>query len=392
MNKIWPIFLWIAMLWTAQAQDTTIIKPRNLVYNPSFEDHIYCPRKIDALGVLVTVEGWYQPTKGSADYFNECGSKECGIPNNKLGIQETHSGSAYCGIYCSKNNYREYLQTQLKEPLKEGQQYQLSFYVSLSEYSPHIVATLGGLFTKDRISDTTFNILMRKQNNKLSNRVTQTIASYLEPQVVNPYDSLLNNTTEWKLIQGTFTATGGEEFLTIGNFYPAAQSNFVDRNQPENILPGAYYYIDDVSVICLDCQTDTQTATTPQKKFPPTYGNQELSIGGTIVLKNIFFEFDKSTILQQSYNELCNLIEILEQYPKLKIEISGHTDNKGSAEYNQRLSNNRAYAVMQYLINKGIDSKRLSYKGYGKTMPIDTNDTEEGRSNNRRVEFKVITF
>jgi outer membrane protein OmpA-like peptidoglycan-associated protein len=107
-------------------------------------------------------------------------------------------------------------------------------------------------------------------------------------------------------------------------------------------------------------------------------------------LKNIFFEFDKSNILQQSYKELQQLIELLTENPNMKIEIGGHTDDKGTIEYNQRLSENRANAVVKYLINKGISEKRLKYKGYGELHPIDTNETEAGRFNNRRVEFKIL--
>ena len=79
-------------------------------------------------------------------------------------------------------------------------------------------------------------------------------------------------------------------------------------------------------------------------------------------------------------------------YPQMTIEIGGHTDGKGSEAYNQRLSENRAKAVVDYLVSKGVDAKRLKYKGYGKTMPVDTNDTEEGRAKNRRVEFKILSM
>jgi outer membrane protein OmpA-like peptidoglycan-associated protein len=74
----------------------------------------------------------------------------------------------------------------------------------------------------------------------------------------------------------------------------------------------------------------------------------------------------------------------------MKIEIGGHTDDKGTIEYNQKLSESRAKAVVKYLVNKGIDERRLKYKGYGELSPIDTNDTEIGRFNNRRVEFKIL--
>lgn len=76
----------------------------------------------------------------------------------------------------------------------------------------------------------------------------------------------------------------------------------------------------------------------------------------------------------------------------LKIEISGHTDNVGSDALNQKLSENRAKAVVDYLTSKGISSLRMISKGYGKTQPIATNNTEEGRALNRRTEFKIIGF
>ena len=74
----------------------------------------------------------------------------------------------------------------------------------------------------------------------------------------------------------------------------------------------------------------------------------------------------------------------------MKIEIGGHTDSRGSTAYNQRLSESRARAVVEYLSSKGIDSRRLKFKGYGSSKPIDTNSTEEGRARNRRVEFTVL--
>lgn len=116
-----------------------------------------------------------------------------------------------------------------------------------------------------------------------------------------------------------------------------------------------------------------------------------INIGGTVVLKNIFFETAKYDLKKESYIELNKLIAFLKTNVNLKIEISGHTDNIGGKEYNQTLSENRANSVYSYLIDKGIDSKRLTFKGYGDTKPIDTNDTDLGRSNNRRTEFKIIS-
>nr|MBC8344014.1 OmpA family protein [Bacteroidota bacterium] len=114
-----------------------------------------------------------------------------------------------------------------------------------------------------------------------------------------------------------------------------------------------------------------------------------IKVGAKIVLNNIFFEFDKSTIETESEVELKILISFMTDYPNLKIEIGGHTDNKGADEYNMNLSNERAKAVFSYLLNNGIDAGRLSFKGYGETEPVDSNETEDGRAKNRRTEFKI---
>lgn len=115
-------------------------------------------------------------------------------------------------------------------------------------------------------------------------------------------------------------------------------------------------------------------------------------IGETFVLRNVFFDFDKSILKNESNIELDKLVAYLSSNQNLKIEIGGHTDNQGNDEYNMNLSLERAKSVYNYLISKGISADRMSYKGYGETKPIASNDTEEGRQLNRRTEFKVIGY
>ncbi|HSZ25009.1 MAG TPA: OmpA family protein [Cytophagaceae bacterium] len=112
--------------------------------------------------------------------------------------------------------------------------------------------------------------------------------------------------------------------------------------------------------------------------------------GAKVVLRNIFFDTGKSDIRPESASELQRLVKLLNENPSLKIEISGHTDNIGDPKINQALSENRAISVMNFLIANGIAKSRLLSKGYGSTQPIDNNDTETGRQNNRRTEFKIL--
>ncbi|MBL0332443.1 MAG: OmpA family protein [Chlorobi bacterium] len=110
-----------------------------------------------------------------------------------------------------------------------------------------------------------------------------------------------------------------------------------------------------------------------------------------ILIKNVFFGYDKYELEPESFPELNRLAEMLKKTDeKIKIQIMGHTDNQGTDNYNFTLSKNRAEAVSNYLINKGCSPIRISAKGYGKSNPISNNETEEGKAQNRRVEFMLV--
>ena len=116
---------------------------------------------------------------------------------------------------------------------------------------------------------------------------------------------------------------------------------------------------------------------------------KNIAVGSKIVLKNIFFDFDKATLRPESTSELERLMKFLTDIPSMKIEIGGHTDSKGADDYNLKLSQSRAQSVVDYLGSHGIDKGRLTAKGYGETKPIADNNTDEGRQLNRRTEFEI---
>lgn len=118
---------------------------------------------------------------------------------------------------------------------------------------------------------------------------------------------------------------------------------------------------------------------------------QPLEANAAIVLKNIFFESNKYALKSESEAELNEVVRLMKENPTLHIQISGHTDNSGKATDNQGLSENRAKAVTNYLVAKGIAAARLIYKGFGDTQPIADNATPEGRGKNRRTELSVIS-
>ena len=118
---------------------------------------------------------------------------------------------------------------------------------------------------------------------------------------------------------------------------------------------------------------------------------QPIEAGAFIVLKNIFFDVNKFQLKQESLTELDKVSMLLNDNPKLNIQISGHTDNVGKSADNLALSLNRAKAVTAYLLGKGIDPKRITSKGYGASKPVSYNDTEQGKALNRRTELSVIS-
>ena len=118
---------------------------------------------------------------------------------------------------------------------------------------------------------------------------------------------------------------------------------------------------------------------------------KDYSVGNIIIMKNVFYDSDKSTLRKESQTELNLLVKLLNDMPTMTIEISSHTDNKGGEKYNLELSEKRSESVVAYLISKGIEGKRLSSKGYGFSKPIGSNESELGRQLNRRTEFKILS-
>lgn len=111
----------------------------------------------------------------------------------------------------------------------------------------------------------------------------------------------------------------------------------------------------------------------------------------TIVLQNVNFEFNKATLTADAKGVLNDVAKGLVSQKDLRVEIAGHTDSKGSDSYNLNLSNGRAASVKSYLISQGVAPSQLVSKGYGEAQPVATNDTDAGRAQNRRVEFRVLS-
>jgi len=133
--------------------------------------------------------------------------------------------------------------------------------------------------------------------------------------------------------------------------------------------------------------SELKSMTDPLKKNIPL---EPVMAGNKMILRNIFFNTDEYQLEPESFTELNKLFDFLGNNPTVKIEIGGHTDDQGTDEYNATLSDNRARAVYDYLVQKKVDPARIKYKGYGESRPVSTNETEEGRALNRRTEITIL--
>ena len=117
---------------------------------------------------------------------------------------------------------------------------------------------------------------------------------------------------------------------------------------------------------------------------------QPLTKDANLTLKDIYFESNSSDLFESSFEELDRVIKLMKSYPSMKIEIAAHTDDIGAAAYNVRLSKERANSVINYITSNNIDEERLISEGYGESKPVVSNDSEENRAKNRRVELKIL--
>lgn len=332
---------------------------QNLVRNPSFEDFNSCPKELD--NIERDVPYWSRPTGGTTDYFNKC-SPNLGVPTNFNGSQATQYGGGYAGLYLSApNDYREYIQGELSQPLTKGRKYEISFYLSLAEKSQQAIRDIGILFTKKQIKEDNRNALTRHQDTNKDNEY-----NFVEVRDWGYFD----DKTSWMLVKKVFIAEGTENYLSIGNFKDNARSKIKTLQGGKG---AAYYYLDNVTV----------------EDYESKYPYEELVLNKTYILKNVLFAHDVSALNHTSKNELELLYSGLNKDEDLFITIKAHTDDVGSMWYNKSLSAKRARAVAKYLISLGLSKNRIRWAGFGGEEPITENQTTAGKQTNRRAEFIV---
>ena len=349
---------------------------QELVQNGSFETKSYCPTNFNQQ-FLNTISGWWQTGDGTPDYFNTCSDK-AGVPKNIFGEQLAKEGNAYAGLVTfstgGQRNYREYLQTKLTRPLGAGEKVCIEMYISAADYTNFVTDGLGVALTKEKA------------------RQDQTGVMKLEPALANLRLHMLDENEQWVLISDMYTAKGGEEFLTIGNFLFDKELKIIRRTvdlKGKGQSSWSYAYIDNVSVKPVktrsecSCENDVIASNIVD---PPL----ELSEYSKVQLDAVLFDFDKDEITADAQKQLDEVFQLLRKNKSMYMEISGFTDIVGPDGYNLELSKRRAKKVIEYLTKKGIAEDRLKLTFFGKQNPVADNETENGRAQNRRVEFQIL--
>lgn len=340
---------------------------QNYIRNSSFEKYHELPSK--SSNSLNQAIGWIAP-KYASDYYSKGGGFfHAGVPHNIFGHQRPHSGKSYAGI-CTRTHFLEYIETVLRDTLQAGKTYQIELYISRAELSIRSIKEFGVLFGNKKIWG------------------LQSRGITFEPQVKFKRKHGFRNKHKWTKLTATYTAEGGETVFIFGHF------NYEKKDDRRRL--NAHYYIDDVTLTLLQ-DTVTKELTAPDEPvYVTTTIKREVDtktivpeIGKKIVLEQVYFATNKSELLQASFEELNALLRYLNEHEKASITITGHTDNKGEEVANETLSELRAEAVANYLIEKGIDSERIQFKGFGSRKPLTESETEEGRGKNRRVEITL---
>lgn len=357
----------------------TTVTAQNLVPNPSFEDLYNLPVKPNRNNSYE-----YEPNSGYIPFqsnlkFWLAGSEttpDLRITNRKRyqdcdrifdNCDKARTGRNSVGIITFMENtytknYREYVQVKLVRRLRPGIKTYVELWVAKERDAKLVSNNLG------------FHFSMKKQYEETIEMLD------LTPQI-NDTTIINEEKKEWVKIGGSFIPEKPYKYVIYGNFFDREKTKikpFKNYNGTPYSHPYAYYLTDDIKI----WQEGDST--------PIVFKEQVVKTNEPIRLENIEFDTDKSTLRPISIEELNELHQLLIKNDTLKIAIHGHTDDQGTTAYNQRLSEKRAKAVYDFLINKNVQAERLRYKGFGETEPIDDNETEAGREVNRRVEFIIL--
>ncbi|MCB0380649.1 MAG: OmpA family protein [Flavobacteriales bacterium] len=347
---------------------TILFSQTNLVPNHDFNK---IGKKVKEKGQINMAEPWISPTLTQADlYIKNTKSGEIAIDGNSYGAEDPMEGDNYAGLlaYSYKGKVsRSYLQVKLTEPLKQDEEYCVTFHVSLADLSKYACNYLGAYLSNDAVS----------ANN---NDVFQ-----FEPQILSRRLTVYEQQYYWTPVCAKYKAKGGEEFLTIGNFTPEEKLTINKVKRPQGFnspqTNDAYYYIDNVIVTSISgdekCDCDfipgVDDMETVNKSFKSDLNNQSnqpkiLNSDGNVTATKtksgvssmnytIFFESKQMNISASATKKMDDLITYLKTNPKDSVSLDGYIDESEKDE--DKLDGKRVGVVYKYIVSKGIVKERI---------------------------------
>jgi len=378
-----------------------IVHTQNFLPNPGFEEANSCHKYQEECCPM----GWWSTGPKLVKYHRYLKPGQ---------VSRAYAGKAHMSLLLydrARDFDRKFIQAPLLCPLIAGQEYVFSAYIKTDYFR---IARLGIAFND--------SLFFAKSNKALQQTEPQLL---LQVPPTLPAD-------QWVRLEGRFIAKGSEQFIIVGNFESDEETDLsvINPKALKKRLRGyvpakkVKYEIDELSLLPAQPQSSCdfnknlelirqrhhRHSPPPKEVIPPEViaspavielppplldsvpakPEVKLQKGQTIILKNVNFEFGTAVLLTPSFEELKVIAKTLILHPELQILIKGHTDHIGNANHNWTLSRERAKTVHAFLVRQGIDRKRMTYKGYGETQPIASNEKEEGRQTNRRVEIEVI--
>jgi outer membrane protein OmpA-like peptidoglycan-associated protein len=330
---------------------------QNIVPNPGFEQNQNFPIGFSQSFEDFTkcVKHWMVPNTTTPDYVAPFFYK-----GNRL-FGSNHSGLCMIGL-AIESNWAECVYAKLEPEMEANTTYLIEFWIkrSVVDFMDTLQGTPSGC--PPGYVSPNFGILLSDtiQTVKGKKFIVGT------PQLRCGDKFWLDK--NWTKVTGYYTSDKSYRYVYVGQFRPEGHSG--------PLASSGYVLVDDINIRRINISDEL--------------AKEAIEIPGAIIpLDQVFFEPDKSVLMENSFGSLDTLVALLSRND-IHVKINGHTDNQGSVEYNQKLSKERAKAVRNYLILKGLDKKRISWEGYGASKPKLDNSTESGRQKNRRVEFEIL--
>jgi outer membrane protein OmpA-like peptidoglycan-associated protein len=378
---------------------TTIVSmgqdDKNLVQNPSFESEKGKLKKLNQINIATE---WDSPTGLKADLFASDKEAPCSAPENIYGKESPYDGARYAGIVMySYNNKapRTYLQTKLIAPLRKDVEYCIKYYVSLADLSKYAVNNFGIYFSKDGLEkDGKADIIFDAGKER-------------EDLAKNSDNKIYNGRYNWEPVCATYTASGKEEYITIGNFYNNKETKFEKLKPLANFrgtqIPTAYYYIDQVEVFIMEdpaecaCNNAENVQTESVVYHKESASEDGFTIEEQVKLATVYFDIRKSKLESNMKKDMEVLAGSLKANPEYRIILHGHLDAEEGALLRKDPENTevmdldmkRAEVVRDYLVEKGVDASRISVKSYKDKEQVAIGSTTLDHAKNRRVEFTL---